>query len=160
MVLEDRGVTKKAFLTLQKKAIADIHLSSDKILDARQFLRQQQLGGAYRVAFILQCLNALGMGMPEEETTKYRLNNPFFERALQFAKNHVLRDIKHGARIPIPDGHHLVGVADEGPAYKAAGHENVYCLPESHIYGECPFRNGIYLRIAVTASSMRTKVGG
>lgn len=98
--------------------------------------------------------------MPEEETAKYRLNNPFFERALQFAKNHVLRDIKHGARIPIPDGHHLVGVADEGPAYKAAGHENVYCLPESHIYGECPGRNGICPRIAATASSVRTKVGG
>ncbi|KAI0094073.1 RdRP-domain-containing protein [Irpex rosettiformis] len=134
MVLEDRGVTKKAFLKLQQAAIASIHMSSDTVLQARQLFREQQLGGAYRLPFIFQCLSALGMGMEYEKRAEYRLNDPFLERTIQFAKNHVLRDIKHGARIPIPGSHHLVGVADEGPAYKAAGFENVYCLPEAHIF--------------------------
>jgi RNA-dependent RNA polymerase len=135
MVLEDRGVEKKDFLKLQQLAVAKIHMSSDTVLEARQLLREQQLGGAYRLAYIFQCLNALGVGMEYEKHVKYRLDDPFFERLIQFAKNHVLRDLKHGARIPVPDAHHLVGVADEGPAYKAAGHENVYCLSEGEIFG-------------------------
>jgi RNA-dependent RNA polymerase len=49
--------------------------------------------------------------------------------------NDVLRDIKHSARIPIPESYLLVGVADEGPAYKKAGLTNVYILPEGNIFG-------------------------
>ena len=139
MVLEDRGVTKKAFLKLQQDAIANIHMSSDTLLQARQLFREQQLGGAYRLAYIFQCMNALSLGMQYEKTATYQLNDPFFERLILFAKNHVLRDIKHNARIPIPDSHHLVGVADEGPAYVAEGYENVFCLPEGAIYGKFIF---------------------
>ncbi|KAI0703549.1 RdRP-domain-containing protein [Cytidiella melzeri] len=134
MVLEDRGVTKKAFLKLQQDAVANIHMASDTVMQARQLFREQQLGGGYRLAYIFQCMNAIGLGMEYEKFAAYRLDDPFFERLIQFAKNHVLRDIKHAARIPIPGSHHLVGVADEGPAYKAAGFEDVYCLPEGHIY--------------------------
>lgn len=138
MVLEDRGVTQKSFLNLQKRAIAKIHMSSDKVLQARQLFREQQLGGSYRLAFILQCLDALNVGMELERNAAHTLQDPFFERLILFAKNHVLRAIKHAARIPVPDSYMLVGVADEGPAYVAAGYEDVYCLPPECIYGKIP----------------------
>ena len=37
--------------------------------------------------------------------------DPFYERLMDSAINHVLRDLKHQARIPFP-GQTLVGVAD------------------------------------------------
>lgn len=156
MVLEDRGVNKKAFLSLQQAAIANIHTSSDTILQTRQLLREQQLGGAYRLPFIFQCLSALGMGTEYEKTAKYCLNDQFLERAVQFGKNHVLRDMKHGARIPIPGSHLLVGVADEGPAYRTAGNENVYCLAEGTIYGQSIC--AVLLLFILTPCSMCTEV--
>jgi RNA-dependent RNA polymerase len=64
------------------------------------------------------------------------MDNPFFSQLRQVAKNDVLRDIKHSARIPVPDSYLLVGVADEGPAYEAAGDTNIFKLQESQIYGE------------------------
>lgn len=138
MVLEDRGVSQEAFLKLQKRAIGNVHMSSDTVLRARQLFREQQLGGAYRISYIFQCMHALGLGMEYEKTALYQLKDPFFERVIQYAKNHVLRAMKHAARIPIPDSYLLVGVADEGPAYQARGMENVFCLSEMQIYGECP----------------------
>ncbi|KAI0345277.1 RdRP-domain-containing protein [Trametopsis cervina] len=134
MVLEDRGVSQEAFLRLQKKAISNVHMSSDTVMRARQLFREQQLGGAYRIAYLFQCMNALGLGMAAEKTASYQLNDPFFERIIQYAKNHVLRAMKHAARIPIPDSYLLVGVADEGPAYQAEGMEDVFCLSEMQIY--------------------------
>ena len=53
-----------------------------------------------------------------------------------------LRDIKYAARIPVPDGWHLVGVPDQGPTYLSMNHpeyttDNVYTLKEDQIFGEC-----------------------
>ncbi|KAJ3536923.1 hypothetical protein NM688_g6770 [Phlebia brevispora] len=133
MVLEDRGVDKKVFITLQQEAIANIHMASDEIAKCRQLFREHSLGPAYRIAYILQCLKAIGIGM-QYERSKYTLHDPFIDRLIHFAKNSVLRSIKHAARIPIPDSYLLVGVADEGPAYEAAGHKNVFKLNEAEIY--------------------------
>lgn len=63
------------------------------------------------------------------------IDNPFLRQLRQVAMADVLRDIKHNARIPIPDSYLLVGVADEGPAYQAAGHHNVFTLKQGHIFG-------------------------
>lgn len=133
MVLEDRGVDKKAFLKLQNNAVADIHMASDTIHDAAQLFVRHTLGSSYRLTYILRCLASIHMGM-KRERPQHILENQFIDRLIHVAKYSVLRDIKHGARIPIPDSHHLVGVADEGPAYKAAGHEDVFMLGEGQIF--------------------------
>ena len=39
-------------------------------------------------------------------------NNPFYEKMLECAINHVLRELKNFARIPVPKAWTLVGVAD------------------------------------------------
>ena len=68
------------------------------------------------------------------------LNNNFILSTLKFAEFHVLRDIKHRARITVKDSYVLVGVADEGPEYR--GREikrldgvKVYCLSPEHVFG-------------------------
>ena len=68
------------------------------------------------------------------------LNNNFMLSTLKFAEFHVLRDIKHRARIPLKDSHVLVGVADEGPEYRSRGikkinDQKVYCLSPENVFG-------------------------
>ena len=140
MVLEDRGVTKKAFMDLQRDAIAEIHMSSDSIMQCRTLFRAHSLGSAFRLSYICQFLHAIGMGMPHEQYTDVVLRDPFFERLVQFGKNDVLRSIKHNARIPVKQSWLLVGVADEGFAYEAEGCENVFKLEEGQIFGVCILR--------------------
>ena len=134
MILEDRGVTKEAFLELQDKAVATINMSSDKILECRKLFREHSFGTSFGLSYIWQFLAVLDVGT-QYERTNYTLQDPFFERLIQYAKNDVLRSIKHNARIPLPESWLLVGVADEGVAYVAEGCENVHTLEKGEIYG-------------------------
>jgi RNA-dependent RNA polymerase len=134
MALEDRGVRQTAFHKLQDGAVAAARTIDDSISQFRAVLREHSLGNTFRLSFLLQKLEELGLDLQ----AKHRIpgvDNEFFRQLRQVAMNDVLRDIKHSARIPIPESYLLVGVADEGPAYKKAGHSNVYELPPGKIYG-------------------------
>ncbi|KZT06990.1 RdRP-domain-containing protein [Laetiporus sulphureus 93-53] len=133
MILEDRGVDKKTFLKLQETAKTAVYTATDSIANAIDFLRDHQLGAAFRLPYILESLEKLGMGFGIEGPER-TIDDPFIDRLIQYSKNHVLRDIRHGARILIPDSYKLVGVADEGPAYQQEGVENVFCLSPGQIY--------------------------
>ncbi|OBZ65791.1 RNA-dependent RNA polymerase 1 [Grifola frondosa] len=126
-LLEDRGIDKKAFVSLQDRAKADIYTATDSITQTISFLKAHQLGTSYRLPILLQRLGTIGLGMARESSTGV-LQDPFLDRLILYAKNHVLRDIKHAARMPIPDSYLLVGVADEGPAYVADGCQDVLTL--------------------------------
>jgi len=134
MILEDRGVTKESFMTLQDIAVAEARTIDDSLVQFRRVLKAHSLGGGYRLDWILERLMKLGLDL-KCRNPEQRLDNAFLGRVRHFAMTHVLRDIKHGARIPIPKSWLLVGVADEGPAYVTAGYENVYQLQKGKIYG-------------------------
>ena len=135
MIMEDRGVSKNAFIELQERTKTDIHTASDSMELFYRLLRAHKLGSAFGLDFIIRGLRNIGMGFKHEKNVAV-LKDAFIDRLIHYAKNHVLRDVKHGARIPIPDSYLLVGIADEGPAYEAEGVENVYCLKENEIFGE------------------------
>ncbi|KAJ6531309.1 RNA dependent RNA polymerase-domain-containing protein [Mycena capillaripes] len=134
MALEDRGVRQAVFRKLQDLAVAAALTIDDSISQFRAVLREHSLGNGYRLSFLLQRLEELGLDLQ----TKHRspgVDNEFFKQLRQVAMNDVLRDIKHSARILIPESYLLVGVADEGPAYKKRpGYNNVYELPPGKIY--------------------------
>lgn len=134
MIMEDRGVDKTAFIELQERTKTDIHTASDSMELFYRLLRSHKLGQAFGLDFIILRLRTIGMGFKHEKNVTV-LRDPFIDRLIHFAKNHVLRDVKHGARIPIPESYLLVGLADEGPAYEAEGVENVYALKENEIFG-------------------------
>jgi RNA-dependent RNA polymerase len=134
MVLEDRGVKMDSFMDLQNMAVADARTIDDSLIRFKQVLKTHGLGAGHRLGFIIEELMKLGLDL-KACSPEQRLDNVFLGQARRFAMTHVLRDIKHGARIPIPQSWLLVGVADEGPAYVAAGYENVYTLPQGKIYG-------------------------
>ncbi len=130
MILEDRGVDKGAFLTLQERAVTDVVTAVDSVEETVLLLKTHSLGMSYGLPWILQCLRAARMGMES-------LQGTFLHSLIAYAQNHVLRDMKHNARIPIPDSYLLVGIADEGPAYEKEGAENVFTLKEGQIFGKC-----------------------
>jgi len=133
MLLEDRGVDKQVFMALQERAKTEIHTASDSMERLVGLLKAHKLATSFGIDFIVRGLRSIGMGFKHEKNDNV-LQDPFIDRLIHFAKNHVLRYITHGARIPIPDSYLLVGVADEGPAYEKEGVENVYSLKEGQIY--------------------------
>ncbi|KAG6332429.1 hypothetical protein ID866_6657 [Astraeus odoratus] len=129
MVLEDRGAASQAFLDLQEDAVSKTRRVGESAEMFASLLETYNLCGDFRLADILRRLGTLGLGLNPEVT-------PFFAQLRSCATNHVLRYLKYRARIPIPDSHKLVGVADIGPDYIKKGYENVYCLPPGRIFGE------------------------
>ncbi|KAI0359884.1 hypothetical protein OH77DRAFT_1419222 [Trametes cingulata] len=134
MVLEDLGVRKEAFLALQDRAKAAVVTASDSIAASIALLKKHHLGQGFGLHYVLQHLQKTGMCMRRENSSPYVLDNEFVLRLVRFAQSHILREIKHDARIPIPEAHQLLGVADEGPAYVERGLENVFCLKEGEIF--------------------------
>ena len=136
MVLEDRGAPKEVFVKLQAETVANARMAHDSADLFAKLLESRQLCYNYRLAAILRRLYALGLELKPNHMQQ-SLDTPFLARLRSCAINHVLREVKHEARIPIPNSYMLVGVADEGSAYVKKGLKNVYCLPHGKIFGLC-----------------------
>ncbi|RPD66474.1 RdRP-domain-containing protein [Lentinus tigrinus ALCF2SS1-7] len=133
MILEDRGVEKEVFVKLQDRAVTNVVTAIDTIEQTVALLKTHNIGISFGLPWILKGLGAAGMGMCEEKALG-SLKDTFLYSLIGYAQNHVLRDMKHSARIPIPDSYLLVGLADEGPAYELEGAENVYTLEKAEIF--------------------------
>lgn len=72
--------------------------ATEKLQSLAQLLEQSGLGTAYRLSSVLLSLGKLGVGQDSMDAIK----DDFMNRVIQFAVNHVLRVMKHGARIPLP----------------------------------------------------------
>ena len=137
MLLEDVGARKESFLSLQNLAVERARTIHDSISQFNDVLASHSLGSGYRLRHTMERLqDRYNMDFKSEGRRIVSMDNPFFSQLRQVAMNDVLRDIKHSARIPVPDSYLLVGVADEGPAYEAAGYTNIFKLNEFEIYGE------------------------
>lgn len=102
MVLEGLGVDYRIFRKYQRAAVKDAQNSRKDFERAGQLLEPFGLGASFHLPSIMYHLHKLGVPMQ---------GDPFYKHLMDFAINHVLRDLKHHARIPI-DGYTLVGVAD------------------------------------------------
>lgn len=102
MVLEALGIEYQVFKQYQDGAVQDAENSRRDFERAGKLLEAYGLGASFRLSSIMFHLHKLGVPM---QTT------PFYKHVMDFAVNHVLRELKHHARIPIP-GYTLVGVAD------------------------------------------------
>jgi len=136
------------FLKIQDDALADVTGSQESIATACRFLHANGLGWGFSLRFILDQLGKLGLDLKRparidddpDDPERRVLNNNFILSTLKFAEFHVLRDIKHRARIPVKDSHVLVGVADEGPEYRKRqimkiDDVKVYCLTPFNVFG-------------------------
>jgi RNA-dependent RNA polymerase len=104
MVLEGLGVHYDVFKRLQDAAVRDVEETVTSLENAVKTLDQFGLGSSYRLSSTLLQLAKLGV-TPS-------IMNDFYDRMIEFTIYHVLRDLKHHARIPVDEGYTLVGVAD------------------------------------------------
>ncbi|VDC02952.1 unnamed protein product [Peniophora sp. CBMAI 1063] len=104
MLLEGLGVPYSVFERYQDAAVLDVERSTRDIAGAGRLFEKYGLGASFRVSSVLNSLAKLGLD--------HMVGDEFYRKVLEFAVNHILRDLKNHARIPIPKGHTLVGVAD------------------------------------------------
>jgi hypothetical protein len=102
MVLEGLGIPYKIFKVYQDAAVRNAEDSIKDLDCATKMLESFGLGASYRLPSVMSHLHKLGVRMPRDD---------FYQTMMEFAINHVLRELKHHARIPIP-GWTLVGVVD------------------------------------------------
>ncbi|KAG8918661.1 hypothetical protein FRC02_002193 [Tulasnella sp. 418] len=113
MILETLGVRAEVFIKLQDDAVEEIEHATESIFRCARLLEMHGIGGAYRVTSVLLNLkNKLNMDFVHQEAS-YILDDSFLNQAIEFARNHILRVMKHKARIPVKGSYTLVGVIDE-----------------------------------------------
>jgi len=104
MVLEGLGVDYEVFKGLQDAALRDVNDATTSLENAVKTLDQFSLGTSYRLSSTL--LHVAKLGITPSDM------GDFYDRMIEITIHHVLRDMKHHARIPVDDGYTLVGVAD------------------------------------------------
>lgn len=104
MLLEGLGVPYEVFQKLQDDAVQHVEESRGSLETAARLLETHGLGSSFRLTSVMLALHKLGV--------EPFMQDVFWRQMMDFAVNHVLRELKHHARIPVPDGWTLVGVAD------------------------------------------------
>lgn len=104
MLLEGLGIPYDVFKKLQDAAVQDVNEAADSLKNAADTLDQYGLATSYRLSSTLLHLDKLGLSPSDL--------GDFYDQTLTFSIHHILRDLKHHARIPVHDGYTLVGVAD------------------------------------------------
>lgn len=135
-ILEHQGVEVRWFKELQDKAISEadnMFLSiSDKVAD---FFTTRHLGRSYRVDDILRYLANNGITRPQLQEAPHPWLD-FYLTSIEIARVHVYRELKYRARIPVPSGYSLVGVADihdelkEGEVYSQSIQFHITAAPQ------------------------------
>ena len=104
MLLEGLGIPYSVFKDLQDAAVRDVNEAAESLKNAADTLDQFGLATSYRLSSTLLHLGKLGLSPSDL--------GDFYDQTLTFSIHHILRDLKHYARIPVHDGYTLVGVAD------------------------------------------------
>ncbi|PVG04808.1 RdRP-domain-containing protein [Serendipita vermifera] len=111
MLLETLGVPLQPFMELQQAAVEETQKAANSFESAARLLEQHGLGTAYRMTSIMLQLHRLDADL--QSTDQELVLMQFLKRVLKFSVNHVFRDLKYKARIPVKKAWTLVGVADE-----------------------------------------------
>lgn len=104
MILDYLGVPYRVFRELQGAAVEAAQEAVESLDRSARLLETYGLGASFRLTSVMLSLHKLGVGALEHDE--------FWRRMMDFAVNHVLRELKHHARIPVPNAWNLVGVAD------------------------------------------------
>ncbi|CAL1696034.1 unnamed protein product [Somion occarium] len=127
MILEELGVPYETFKDLQEAAVSEAQESVQSLGRAGKLLETYGLGNSFKMTSVMLSLEKLGVQPP--------MNDEFFQRMMDFSVNHVLRELKHHARIPVKDAWNLVGVADVH-GFLEEGEVFIHVVPTN---GQAPF---------------------
>lgn len=135
-VLEDLGVADQTFIDLQQDAVNELRDSTKSAAFAANFLKRQRIAsGPLRFPWMIEVLYNIGLNFRDDT---------FLERVLELTLLTALRDLKHKARIPVPQAVNLMGIVDE-----------TGILEEGEIY--CPYQWNDGERGLVTGNVLITR---
>ncbi|KAF4623572.1 hypothetical protein D9613_001948 [Agrocybe pediades] len=104
MLLENLGVPYDVFKAYQDSAVRATQAAVDSLEQAAHLFETHGLGASFRLPSVMLSLHKLSIdNLPEDM---------FYKKVLEYGINHILRDLKNHARIPVPNAWTLVGVAD------------------------------------------------
>ncbi|KAL0576516.1 hypothetical protein V5O48_005461 [Marasmius crinis-equi] len=104
MLLEGLGVPYETFRIYQELAKDEAKEAAESFDKASYFLQGHGLGTSFRIPSVLLNLSKLHISDIGDDG--------FYDKVMEYGINHVLRLLKHRARIPVPGAYNLVGVAD------------------------------------------------
>ncbi|KAF8609423.1 RdRP-domain-containing protein [Ceratobasidium sp. AG-I] len=134
MILETANkIEPGIFLRLQQSAVKNTRESMRTFLGATKLLEIHGLGASFKLPSILVRLQNIGLELEH-------CHSLGIKTALKDAETDILRELKHRARIPVPDSWKLVGIADEFEYLKQG--EIYACVrdkDEQPIYLEGPY---------------------
>jgi hypothetical protein len=140
-MLEGLGVSKHAFLAMQREALGLVRKAGENARDASRFMSSYSFGDAYHLAKLFHHLaRTLHLS---QAAHRY---DPFLSRVLDLAMHIAKRELKYRARIVVPGSWTLVGVADVHGVLREG--EIYACVVEPHV-GTKTWLEG---RIAVSRS--------
>ncbi|KAG8691097.1 hypothetical protein FRC11_006846 [Ceratobasidium sp. 423] len=107
MILETANkIQTDIFLALQDRAVKDTRDSMRYFHTAADLLEMHGLGASFKLPSLLTRLQHVGIEL------EY-CNTLGIKTILKDAETDILRELKHRARIPVPESWKLVGIADE-----------------------------------------------
>jgi len=127
MLLENNGVKSQVFLKYQRAAAKEAQECLISVTGLCRTLERYSLGSSYAASSLLRILNDHKIFDLDDLSTMQFGIPGFIRRFAQLVHVHVLRELKHHARIPVPNAWTLVGVADEWDM-----------LNENEVYGGSP----------------------
>jgi RNA-dependent RNA polymerase len=126
--LEHLGVPDSNFFNLQENAIENAKQIRRSFLHASTMMAHHGLGQSFRLPSLLRNLRELlDLDCSEDDTPGAILSHGIIDTSLAFSTIHILREIKHRARIFVPGSVTLIGVSDE---WDCLGEREIY----AHIY--------------------------
>ncbi|KAG8748541.1 hypothetical protein FRC10_003675 [Ceratobasidium sp. 414] len=107
MVLETvNKIQPDIFLRLQRQAVREVQETMYTFNGAAKLLEKHGLGASFKLPAIMIRVQNIGLELEH----CYALG---MKTVLKDAETDILRELKHRARIPVPDSWKLVGIADE-----------------------------------------------
>lgn len=106
MLLEGLDVPCHVFQALQDNETRAASALMESLTNSGWLLERYSLGLSFKLPFVIQNLCQSGVSLTS-------LNDDgFWARMMSSARNHILRELKYHARIPVSGGWTLVGIAD------------------------------------------------
>ena len=102
MLMEGLGVPFDIIRHFQDSAVRHACDATASIAQAADLLETHGLGASYRLPSVLNSLRKLGIHSLNQDA--------FYSRMMEYGINHILRLLKHHARIPIPGAWTLVAL--------------------------------------------------
>ena len=106
VLLEGLGVPRQVFQSLQDNETRAANTLMESLKNSGWLLDRYSLGNSFKLPFVIQNLHECGVSMASLD------GDGFWSRMMSSARNHILRELKYHARIPVSGGWTLVGVAD------------------------------------------------